>query len=202
MLGYEPLVTPLLAIRPIAQAAPELDGVGALIFTSRNGVDAFARLCTGGRRLPVFTVGAATAEAATVAGFVDVRSADGDFGDLARMLEQAAPARGRLLAPGAAQPTGDFAALLPGSMRVERLPVYEAVETGASSPSAFAGVLVHSPRAGRALARRGPFSGGTAVAISAAAAEALGASGFEIRLAARPDEPSLLAALGKAVPPV
>jgi len=201
-LGYEPLVAPLLAIQPIVQSAPELDGVSGLVFTSRNGVDAFARLSARGRSLPVFTVGAATAEAARAAGFLEVQSADGDIADLARLLERTASAGGRLLAPGAAEPAGDLTALLPQSMRVERLPVYEAVETGASAPRTFAAVLVHSPRAGRALARCGPFSSGWAVAISAAATEALGGAGLEIRVADRPDEPSLLAALGKAVPPV
>ena len=123
--------------------------------------------------------------------------------DLARLLEGAAGRRGRLLAPGAAEPAGDLAALLPGSMSVERLPVYEAVETGASAPAAFAAVLVHSPRAGRALGRRGPFPGGAAVTISEAAADALGKdSGLEIHVAGRPDETALLAALGKAVAPV
>jgi uroporphyrinogen-III synthase len=88
-------------------------------------------------------------------------------------------------------------------MRVERLPVYEAVETGASSPPAFEAVLLHSPRASRVLARRGPFRGAVAVAISEAAARPLGdGSGLEIRTADGPDERALLAALGKAVPPV
>ncbi|HZV83435.1 MAG TPA: uroporphyrinogen-III synthase [Brevundimonas sp.] len=202
-LGYDPVVAPLLRIRPVPQPTPDLDGVAALVFTSRNGVAAFASLCGGGRSLPVFTVGAATAEAARAAGFASVRSADGDLADLARLLEREGPAGGRVLAPGAVEPAGDLAALTPTLMTLKRLPVYEAVATGVASPHAFEAVLLHSPRAGRMLADRGPFAGGTAVAISVAAAEALGGDlGLEIRVATRPDEPALLAALGKAVPPV
>lgn len=202
-MGYEPLVAPLLTIRPLSPPAPDLEGVTGLVFTSRNGVEAFADLSEGGRALPVFTVGAATAEAARARGFATVRSADGALPDLARLLVAEAPRGGRLLALGAAEPAGDLAALTPGVATVERVAVYEAVETDAAAPPGFDAALIHSPRAGRALAARGPFAGGVAVAISPAAAEALGQDrGLEIHVAARPDEQALLAALGKALPPV
>ena len=142
----------------------------SLVFTSANGVAAFAAL-TPDRALPVFTVGDATAEAARAAGFAAVRSAGGDIGMLA--------------------------ALLRGRVEAVALPVYEAVETRAPAPDAFDAVLIHSPRAGRALAALGPFPGRTAIAISEAAAAPLGAgSGLRIRVAANPDESALLAALG------
>lgn len=194
------MIAPLLAIRPIPQAAPDLTGVAALAFTSRNGVDAFTALSPE-RGLPVFTVGDATAERAGEAGFASVRSAAGALGDLARLLADAAP--GPVLAPGALGPSGDLPALLAGQVEVRALPVYEAVETGASAPAAFDAVLVHSPRGGRALAALGPFAGQVAVAISTAAAAPLeGAAGLEIRIVAHPDEASLLQALGKPAPHV
>lgn len=193
-------MAPLLAIERIAQLAPDLTGVAALAFTSRNGVEAFAAL-SGERDLPVFAVGDATAAAARTAGFASVHSAAGALGDLARRLEEAA--LGPVLAPGALEPSGDLAALLAGRVEVRRLPVYRAVETGAAAPAAFDAVLVHSPRAGRAVAARGPLAGRVVVAISEAAAAPLDpAPDLEIRIAARPDEAALLEALGKPAPRV
>ncbi|GAA0870268.1 uroporphyrinogen-III synthase [Brevundimonas basaltis] len=199
-LGFEPLVAPLLRIEPIPQPAPDLTGVDALAFTSRNGVAAFARL-SGERTLPVFTVGDATAGAARAAGFAVVRSAAGALADLVRLLAEAAP--GPVLAPGALEPSGDLQALLAGRAEVRTLPVYRAVETGAAPPAAFDALLIHSPRAARAVAACGRFAGQTAVVISEAAAAPLTASaGLETRIAARPDEAALFEALGKPAPRV
>ncbi len=186
----------MLAIRPIPQAPPDLGGVAALAFTSRNGVAAFAALSPD-RSRPVFAVGDATAEAARAAGFDRVRSANGDLDRLAALLIAEGPPAGPLLVPGAREPAGDLPALLRGRREARALPVYEAVETGAAAPGRFDAVLVHSARAGRALEALGPFAGEAAVALSAAAAEPLGErSGLEIRLAATPDETALFAALG------
>lgn len=185
-----------MAIRPIPQAAPDLTGVAALVFTSANGVAAFAAL-TPDRSRPVFTVGDATAQAARAAGFARVRSASGDLDRLAALLIAQGPAVGPLLVPGAREPAGDLPALLRGRVEARALPVYEAVGTGAATPDAFDAVLVHSARAGRALSALGPFAGQAALALSAAAAEPLGdRSGLVIRIAPTPDETALLAALG------
>lgn len=196
------MVAPLLAIHPLPQPGPDLRGVAALAFTSRNGVAAFAAL-TDARDLPVFTVGDATAEAAHAAGFARVRSAAGAIGDLVRLLVAEAPTGGVVLAPGALEPAGDLPALLSGRVEVRALLVYEAVPTGAAAPAAFDAVLIHSPRGGRALAGLGPFAGQTAVAISEAAAAPLTAvAGLDIRVAAHPDEAALFEALGKPAPRV
>lgn len=193
------MVAPLLAIQPVSQAAPDLTGIAALAFTSANGVAAFAAL-TPDRTCPVFTVGDATAQAARAAGFARVQSAGGDLESLAALLIAQGPGIGPLLVPGAREPAGDLPALLRGRVEARTLPLYEAVDTGAAAPTAFDTVLVHSARAGRALAALGPFAGQTAVALSAAAAAPLGdRSGLEIRLAPTPDETALLAALGNPV---
>lgn len=199
-LGFEPLVAPVLAIRWL-MADINLTGIAALAFTSVNGVEAFAAL-SGERGLPVFTVGDATAEAARRAGFSDVRSASGDVHALARLLADAAP--GPVLAPGAVEPAGDLAALLAGAVEVRALAVYEAVETGVPAPAGFDAVLVHSPRAARALAMHAQISGGgalddrLAVAISAAAAEPLEDLGLrEIRIAVAPTDTALIEGLGE-----
>lgn len=180
----------------------DLNGVAALAFTSRNGVDVFAGLSPE-RDLPVFTVGDATAGAARGRGFGRVRSADGALADLAALLIAEAPGDGVLLVPGALEPAGDLPALLAGRVRARALPVYEAVETGVAAPRTFDAVLVHSARAARALRERGPFSGGRAIALSGAVAGALGGeTGLEIRVAAAPDESALFEALGKPAPRV
>ncbi len=63
---------------------PDLNGAGALIFTSGAGVTSYGAL--GGRSdLPCYTVGATTALAARAAGF-GPRSADGDAEALVTML--------------------------------------------------------------------------------------------------------------------
>lgn len=186
----------MLAIRPIPQAAPDLTGIAGLAFTSANGVAAFAAL-TPDRSRPVFTVGDATAEAARVAGFVQVRSANGDLNRLAALLMAQGLEVGPLLVPGAREPAGDLPSLLDGRVEATALAVYEAVETWTSPPDVFDAILIHSARAGQALAALGPFAGQTAAALSAAAAAPLGdRSGLEIRLAPTPDETALLAALG------
>ncbi|HEY1072858.1 uroporphyrinogen-III synthase [Brevundimonas sp.] len=210
-LGFTPVVAPLLAIRPLPEAlprflgaAPDLTTVAALAFTSPNGVAAFAALTPDLRDRPVFAVGDATAEAARDAGFADARSAAGDIHALAALIA-ATPIDGLILAPGAREPAGDLPALLPGRT-IQRLPVYAAEETGAVPPPDFDAVLLHSPRAARALAAALPSQAARnrlAVCISDAAVAPLAAHSFaEIRVADAPDETSLLTVLGKSAGPV
>lgn len=206
-LGFTPLVVPLLTLAPLPgalDAAPDPAAVAVLALTSPNGVEAFAPLIPRFRDHPVFAVGDATAEAARAAGFVDVRSAAGDIHALARLIAAEAPP-GPLLAPGAREPAGDLPTLLPGRP-VQRLPVYAAFETHAPAPATFDAVMLHSPRAARALAAdlpRAASSGRIAICISEAAATPLHPFDFaEIRIAAAPDEPAMLSALGKPAAPV
>ena len=206
-LGFTPLVTPLLTLAPLPgalDAAPAPAAVAALALTSPNGVEAFAPLIPRFRRHPVFAVGDATAEAARAAGFADVRSASGDIHALAHLIAAEAPP-GPLLAPGAREPAGDLPALLP-DRPVHRLPVYAAFETHAPAPELFDAVMLHSPRAARALASdlpRAASSGRIAICISEAAAIPLRPFDFtQIRIAATPDEPAMLSALGKPAAPV
>ena len=206
-LGFTPVVAPLLTLRPLPEAlgaAPDFVTVAALAFTSPNGVAAFAALTSELRALPVFAVGDATAEAARDAGFHDARSASGDIHALARLIA-ASSIQDLILAPGAREPAGDLPALLPDH-NIQRLPVYAAEETDAVPPPAFDAVLVHSPRAARALAALLPPAVAAqrlAVCISAAATTPLQALSFtEIRTADAPDETSMLTALGKSAGPV
>lgn len=197
-LGWNPVVKPVLKVEPL-DAAVALDGVAALAFTSRNGVAAFVGR-SDERALPVFTVGAATAEAAREAGFAEVRAAGGDLEALAALLDAEAP--GPVLAIRPEEPAGDLASLA-RSTAVRSLALYRTVPTGAEPP-AFDHLLIHSARAARAVAERlTPEAANRArlIALSAQAARPLEALPFaEARLAATPNEAALLAALGNPPP--
>lgn len=214
-MGYQPVIAPLLAIRPLPQPEPDLTGVTALAFTSPNGVAAFAALSPD-RGLPVLAVGDATAAAATDQGFTDVASAAGDLIALTALIRQTGfRADAVILNVGAREPAGDLAAAVGPTPVVRRLSVYEAIETDIPTPDACAAVLIHSPRAGRALAGRLPTvapaepdaPGLICIAISEAAAAPLahalaGSAVAAVYAAPHPDEDSLLGTLGKAVSPV
>jgi len=200
-------VAPVLEVRRLAGPAPDLEGVGALAFTSRNAVAAFAAISSE-RALPAFAVGEATARAARDAGFAKVHSADGDVDALAAaILDQRASFRGLVLHAGAAEPAGDLAAALQrGGVGARLCPVYATV---ASDPpiAAFAAlsarpveldaVLVHSPAAARRLAGFTELHRAAqhlhAFCISAAAGEPLHNLNFRrVAVAPLPNETSLL----------
>lgn len=198
-MGWTPVIQPLLAIRSLPQPEPDLTPFTALVFTSRNGVAAFAAL-TPRRDRPVFTVGDATAEAARAAGFAVVLSADGAIGDLAALLLAHMGPDDRVLAAVAARPVADLGALLAGRIAVESLAVYDAVDTGAPAPDAVDAVLIHSPRAGEALAALRPADAAdwTVIAISAQAAAPLAPLGIaDLRIAPHPSDGPMLETLGK-----
>ncbi|WP_029418278.1 uroporphyrinogen-III synthase [Brevundimonas bacteroides] len=200
-LGFTPVIAPLLKVRPL-HAEIDLVGVDALVFTSINAVAAFTTLSLA-RDHRVFTVGDATAGAASEAGFSSVRSADGDLTALAALIR--ADGQGlTLLHIAAAQPAGDLAALVGDTAQVRTVRVYETVETDAGPTEPWDAVLIHSPRAARALASAAPdVADRLACAISEAAAAPLAPLGFaEVRIAAAPTEDTLLAALGKPGPAV
>ncbi len=202
-LGHDPVTAPLLRVRPFADAALDLTGMGALAFTSAHGVAAFAALSPD-RRRPVYAVGEATAAAARAAGFQDVVAGEGDVAALARRIAAAKPSlSGAVLHPGAAEPAGDLAgALAAAGVPARAVVVYatEAAEVlpalGSPAPEA---VLVHSPKAARALASLVPSNlaaGMTAFALSAACAAPLAGAGFRaVRIAAAPTEAEMLGLL-------
>lgn len=197
-------MAPLLRVEPLAVQL-RLEGVGALAFTSPNGVAGFASLRPD-RGLPVFAVGDATADAARAAGFTRVLSAGGDVADLARLiLAERSSFSGRLLRAGAEEAAGDLVgALRRGGVAASSIALYRTVlcqppsALWSADHDAWAAVLVHSPKAGRALAQfvdRLP-AGKLCVCISSAAAKPLVAVGYDpIRAAAHPDEASMIAAL-------
>ncbi|MFM9860120.1 uroporphyrinogen-III synthase [Pseudoxanthobacter sp. M-2] len=183
-LGHAPVLSPMLRVEPRADVHIGFDDAAALALTSRTAVEATAALARVRPDLqalfavPVFTVGAATAEAARAAGFEQVLSADGAVGDLVRLIRQyVRPGDGAILHLGGAVRAGDLAGdLAMAGYSVSTIVVYEAVPaTRLSAPAAAAlaagdldAALVYSER--------------TAVALVAAAA----ADGLADALAALP----------------
>ncbi len=188
-LGHEPVVAPVLEVRRLAPDI-DLDGVSALAFTSRNGVEAFAAL-SGARDLPVFVVGGATAKAARAAGFASVTSAAGDVEALATIVD----APGAVLCPGAAEPAADLPSLLRArGLQARSVAVYETDPLRPPVPQRLGAVLIHSPKAARVVATLvEPASPLLFACISENAARPLLEAGHEKVLAARfPDEAGLL----------
>lgn len=196
-----PVIAPMLHILPCAFDT-NIDGAQALVFTSSNGVHAFPK---GAARasITVFTVGDATAAAARTAGFLDVRSADGDVAALAALIGATlSPARGKLLHIAGEHVAGDLAAMLRGAgFEAERRTAY-AARAADVPPDAlsqpFDVVLFHSARAA-ATFRRLAAAQGVAGCFSAKVAEAAGPGWAQVIVAPRPREDALLdAVLGPA----
>jgi uroporphyrinogen-III synthase len=150
-LGFEAIVAPVLQLRDLPGRI-DLAGVGALAFTSANGVRAFAA-ASPDRGLPVFAVGDASATAARAAGFSELRSAGGDVGALSSLIAVARP-KGAVLHPGAAEQAGEFA---PEGVEVRAVALYETVAAPVTPADLgpideLAGVLIHSPKAARRVA--------------------------------------------------
>ena len=198
--GHEPVIQPVLEVHPLG-GAPSLEGVGALAFTSRNGVRAFAAL-SDERALPVFTVGAATAEAARAAGFVEVASAAGDVAALAELIaSRRRGLDGEVFYPAPEEPAGDLVgALAEHGILARTQAVYRTVPAEFEPSPAVEAVLVHSAKAARLLAASFDLDvispGMTAVCISAAAAEPLRDASFgELLISPAPNETALLQTL-------
>ncbi|HEV2363159.1 MAG TPA: uroporphyrinogen-III synthase [Caulobacteraceae bacterium] len=197
--GFEPVVAPLIETRPLS-AKIDLAGVGALAFTSATGVVAFAAACAV-RDLPVFAVGAATAAAARAAGFARVESADGDVAALSRLIVgRRSLIKGAVLHPGA-RAVGDLAGeLAAAGIEARSVALYETLPSATpeglvSRMSDFTAVLLFSPSAGRALAALEIPEGTRVLCLSRAVAAPLAGRKLEVRVAARPNEASLLTLL-------
>lgn len=211
-LGHEAVAAPLLDIHYIAGDALDLGGVQAVLFTSANGVRAFAAR-TANRSLPALCVGDATGREAQGAGFTNVKSAAGDVAALAGLAAaELDPAAGALLHPAGTKVAGDLAGLLQGTgFTYRREILYEAVKATALPQAArealavgaVDGVLLYSPRTGAAFANLVSAAGlsaalatVTAVCLSPAVAiEVQELPWAGVQVAATPDQEALLALL-------
>lgn len=215
--GHTALVEPMLSIeRRAGVALPlPLEGVQALLFTSANGVRAFADLAPE-RDLPVFAVGDASATAARDAGFAMVESAGGDVADLARLVAATLdPGQGDLFHPAASQLAGDLqGALEDAGFTLRRAALYEAQPAVELSPAlrrALAdgdldAAIFFSPRTARtfvSLIERAGLGAACArlqaVCLSKAVAARLNAlSWTRVLIASRPEQDAVLARLDEA----
>lgn len=207
--GLMPIVEPLFVLEPIPEAdlPEEFD---ALAFTSANGVRMAAGL-TQQRDLPVYCVGASTAEVARTLGFTEVYSADGDVVALEKLILKDQPPGSIIVHAANEEAIGDLADHLKAAgLEAVHVPVYRGASVEApgsiltqhlSGDSWLDAALVHSPRAARILAsfleetpQHAPLP---VAAISTKAAAPLRDLVPMIEVAAKPDEPALLAALGR-----
>ena len=204
-LGIEPIVAPLLEVRPIEAARLDLTDVSAIAFTSANAVAAFV-VRSPERALRVFAVGDATADAARRARFSSVLSAQGDVAALAAALAtRRRELSGAILYPAAAEPAQDLAgALAAVGLNVRQVAIYE---TAVVEPPAallerlqeIEAVLLHSAKAARALAgvlKANPAPGLGAYCFSPQIARSLTRAGLAgLQSAAQPNETALMTLL-------
>jgi uroporphyrinogen-III synthase len=189
-LGIETVKLPLFEVVRVQWTVPDPAGFDALLLTSAN------TLRHGGpglellRRLPVQAVGAATAEAASGAGFSVAKVGGAGVDALLAGL----PKGMRLLHLGGEERTAPQA----HGAHITSVTVYRAVPVdpmaGALAAIEGAVVAVHSHRAGERLAQLVFDRASTAmVALSAEAASGLGAGWQSVAVASRPSDAALLA---------
>lgn len=211
-LGHQAVSVPLLRI-VYAPAPPDLDldAIGALAFTSANGVRAFAQASTR-RDWPVFAVGAATAAEARAQGFGEVHAAAGDVASLGALIGAGwSTAAGLVLHVSGHDVRGDLVAdLTARGLRARRCALYEAqarplapIARKALAEGTLNGALFYSPRTARLFGAQLAEADLTAsvtrldaFCLSPAVAEALRPLRWRrVVVAARPEQAALLASL-------
>lgn len=214
--GHDPIVAPLIDIERLSQVDLSGGPWAAFLLTSANALLGLAEHAHRDdvRRVPVFTVGAQTAQAAWGQGFRNVMSADGGVADLANLVAARLTPPARLLYLAGEDRAGDLAgALSARGFAVDTVVVYRAV-AAIKLPRAVVealtigidGVLHYSRRSAEAYLAAARASGCVAGALkpahfclSAAVAAPLAQAGASsIRVAPEPTEAALLALIGAA----
>jgi len=211
--GHDVTLAPVLRVEADADVDLGAGPWAAVLITSANAARAVAdhprrETCL---RVPALCVGRRSAEAARAAGFAEVVSADGDAGDLARLVAARAPNRPLLWLAGEDR-AGDLAGALAASgIAVHTVVLYRAVaETAlpaavrkALAGGAIDGVLHYSRRSADAFEAIVMAAGidlkslpTKHYCLSAQVAAPLRQLGIEaVVVAERPDETALLALL-------
>jgi uroporphyrinogen-III synthase len=184
-LGLEALSIPLFEVEPVNWVAPDPGGFDGLLLTSANAIRHGGEQLAQLRGLKVHAVGQATADAAREAGFevaaIGDRGVDGLLGSLdpgLRLLHLCGEDR------------------VDAGEAITAIAVYRArpLEQPDISQAEGSVALIHSPRAGRRFAELVEDRSSIAIgAISAAAAEAVGAGWEIIAVADSPGDKALLA---------
>ena len=211
--GHDVLVEPLLRIEFLDSGGLSLEGVQALIATSRNGLRALARndALPRAKALPLFAVGSATAAMGRALGFGAVIEGDGNAAALVPLISERCDANaGTLLHLAGERLAADLKGDLEGlGFAVMQPRLYRTVEAQtlsgdlqeAIASGALDGVLLMSPATARTWARlvRDSTSYGEGSAIrhfclSQAVADGLAGLGeANILVAETPQEDRLLA---------
>jgi uroporphyrinogen-III synthase len=213
--GHEAIVASLMSIEALADADFGTGPWSAILMTSANAANVVANHARIAelQAVPVIAVGRRSAEAARLAGFAHVTSADGDVRDVANLVRARFPAAARILYLAGEERSGDLAGAL-GAFALRTVEVYRAVGAAVLPPAAhtalaagdLGGVLHYSRRSAEIYVSAARAAGilGDALApphycLSAQVAEPLAAVGAKnIHVAPLPQETSLLALLGKA----
>ena len=208
--GVAALMEPMLEIEFLPAPALDLAGVQALLFTSANGVRAFAS-ASPERGLPAFAAGDATAREARAVGFRRVESAAGDGEALARLAAaRCKPSAEPLLHASGEAVAGNLASsLAEAGFSVRREVLYRARPAEALSPELIEALnagrvrltLFFSPRSAAVFAKLARRSGVGescrfvhACVLSEAVGRALeGVAWREVRVAGRPDHEAMMA---------
>jgi len=186
--GLNATALPLFEIEPVKWKAPEAGGFDGLLLTSANAMRCGGVLLNDLRGFPVYAVGAATAEAARVAGF-DVVST-GEAG-VDRLLESIEPDLKLLHLAGE-----DRRIAKKPRQQITPIAVYRArAKEGIDASSIQDCVaMAHSPGAARRLAELVDDKASVAIAaISREAAVAAGEGWAAVEVAAAPNDDALLA---------
>ena len=216
--GVMPVISPVLTVEHLdVEIGRDVDRCQAILFTSGNGVRAFCRL-SDRRDRHAYVVGSATAALARDSGFGLVTSADGNSGDLARLVAGNLSAYdGPLFHAAGTAVAGDLSKLLDeagfetvrrtlyAANPVDRLP---AEAEAALGEDRLDYVLLFSPRTAKVFVRLVEAAGlgpslGRVVAVclsEAVAGELAGRFWKEVRVAELPTLEAMAEAVDPAAP--
>ena len=187
-LGLTPVIHPLFAVEPVSWEAPDPTQFDALLLTSANALRFGGDAVTRYRDLPIFAVGAATAQAARDAGFSQVTEGSGNAADSLREIECVGYSRPLHLSGEDRTPYPRL------PFAVTTRAVYAARPTGAALPTGRYVALLHSVRAAMRFAELCQAAELVdVVAISAAVTEAAGTGWRSISVAPDPTDNAMLA---------
>lgn len=188
VLGLSPMIRSLFAVKPRAWDAPDPALFDALLLTSANAVRYGGGAVGLYRNLPVFAVGAATAQAARDAGFSDVVDGTGNAADALRTLGKAGYSRPLHLSGEDRTPYPHL------PFAVTTRVVYQAAPIDIALPTGRYAALVHSARAAVRFAELCPSPKLVdIIAISAPVAETAGTAWHSINIATEPTDNAMLA---------
>ncbi len=205
LCDHTAIISPLLNIVPLDWAMPD-EKIDALVLTSQNAVP--QQHLDKLKNMPVFCIGAASADAARAAGLAVAGDADGNRADLVAMLAAHKP-RCALFLSGHTERADLIAELAAVGVSAHKRTVYRAQAaalsaqaTGALTEHTIDWALLFSPRSAALFAAHCSALPVTLknhlrlACLSSAVAEACGADWAHVVLAGQPSTPHLLAAAG------